>query len=281
MTCRRGLCRAGPRDWLYSAAVVLYASLALCALVITVIVYRYDLYEHEPWWMLLLAIGLGAAAMHASGLIQVFLYTRLGPASTSNPLTVSLMAGTNEELAKFLVVLAIAVFLPRQFNDPLDGIIYGAMVGLGAAIEESTVFLRREGPATLPPAEIVRLCGHLIMGGIGAAGLGLVVVSGASGRHDRSGSPPSPASHPPRWSLVPITLAAAMVLHIAWDLIAVPANDSGRMTTVRTLMSIALMLGGLGAFAGLTMAAQRRSRTLFAPGDPLSPSRRMRAGKAA
>lgn len=263
--------------------MVLYASLALCALVITVIVYRYDLYEHEPWWMIVAAIGLGAGAMHASGLIQVFLYTRLGPASTGNPLTVSLMAGTNEEFAKFLVVLGIALFLPRQFNDPLDGIIYGAMVGLGAAVEESTVFLRRESPATLPPAEIVRLCGHLIMGGIGAAGLGLVVASGPPRGHDGMGAAPGSArglaSHPARWLLIPLTLIAAMALHTAWDLIAVPANDSGQMTTVRTALSIALMLGGLGAFAGMTAAAQRRSRDLFAPGDPLSPSRRMRAGR--
>lgn len=263
--------------------MLLYASLALCALIIATIVYRYDLYEHEPWWMLLLATALGAGAMHLSGLVQVYLYNRLGPTSTSNPLTVSLMAGTNEELAKFLVVLAIALFLPRQFNDPLDGLIYGAMVGLGAALEESTVFLRRESPATLPPAEIVRLCGHLIMGGIGASGLGLCAITRGFARVMPQPPPSVPsslrASVP--FLLIPLTLAAAMLLHTAWDLIAVPANDSGRMTAVRTIFSIALMLAGLAAFAGLTLTAQRRSHALFAPDDPLSPSRRLRAGSHA
>lgn len=47
--------------------MLLYAMLALCALLIGLLVYRYDLHDREPWQMLLLAVVMGAGGMFLAG----------------------------------------------------------------------------------------------------------------------------------------------------------------------------------------------------------------------
>ena len=47
-----------------------------------------------------------------------------------------------EEGGKLLTVLFLAnVLLRRQFNDPMDGLIYGRLAGLGMAVNESMLYL--------------------------------------------------------------------------------------------------------------------------------------------
>src|SRR5690606_3183208 len=83
-------------------------------------------------------------------------------------------AAVTEELAKLAVVWAIALLWRRQFNDPMDGLIYGSFAGLGCAIEESVgLHGWPTGAALLPLQEPIRLLGHLVMGGIGGFAVGL------------------------------------------------------------------------------------------------------------
>lgn len=78
-------------------------------------------------------------------------------------------------LAALLVVIGLATLVPRQFNDPMDGIIYGSLIGVGMAIDESVFFLGlgADPAAPLPPAEIIRVTGHLVMGGITGFAIGM------------------------------------------------------------------------------------------------------------
>ena len=39
------------------------------------------------------------------------------------------------------LVVALALLIPSQFNDPMDGIIYGSLIGLGMAVLESIDYL--------------------------------------------------------------------------------------------------------------------------------------------
>jgi hypothetical protein len=50
--------------------MVFFVALALCALVTASLVYRYDLYEHEPLPLLGVAIALGAGCMWVAGLVE-------------------------------------------------------------------------------------------------------------------------------------------------------------------------------------------------------------------
>ena len=142
--------------------MTLYIALALCAFLFALLVYRYDLYEREPWYMLALAIALGYVAMRAAGSLELVALRYV-----ETHVAIAAVAALVEELSRFVMVVAIAVLFPRQFNDPMDGIVYGSMIGLGMAVEESFYLLGLlETPSPLLlPVEIVRLLGHLVMAG--------------------------------------------------------------------------------------------------------------------
>ena len=150
--------------------MALYVALGLCALLVALLVYRYDLYEREPWHMIVLAVVLGALGMRLIGAIELFTLVLV-----DSYVAVAALAALHEEAARLVIVLAIAFVFPRQFNDPMDGIVYGSMVGLGMALEESIYMLGLlEAPdVLLLPVELVRLLGHLVMAGIVGFAIGL------------------------------------------------------------------------------------------------------------
>ena len=143
--------------------MALYVVLGLCALLAALLVYRYDLYEREPWYMIVLAIVLGALGMRLVGAIEL-----VSLVLVDSHVAAAALAALHEEAARLLMVIAIALVFRSQFNDPMDGIVYGSMVGLGMALEESFYLLGLlEAPdVLLLPVELVRLFGHLVMAGI-------------------------------------------------------------------------------------------------------------------
>ncbi len=231
--------------------MLVYATLIVCAVAVALVVYRYDLYDREPWFMVLLSVGAGAIGMWLAGKAQVYWLLRSGPDALEDTVLIAALAGTHEELAKFLVVLLVAFGCKRYFNDPMDGVIYGSFAGLGAAIEESFDVLRQLAPGTtLPGTEPVRLLGHLVMGGIGGFGLGL-------------------ARFRVRWwkSAVPGAFGAAVLLHFLWDIVAVPINRDAVSTQSSTFFSFLLMVAGLLMYGGCVVLASRCSRSVLDPGS--------------
>jgi RsiW-degrading membrane proteinase PrsW (M82 family) len=229
------------------STIVLYLSLAFCALGMGLVVTRYNLYVREPWYMLLGAAALGAVAMLSAYGFEIGLIKLAG--RLRHPIdmpTLAAIAGVTEEMAKFISVILIAAWGKRHFGEPMDGLVYGSFVGLGAAIEES-VWLLRQLPETayLPPQEPVRLAGHLVMGGIGAFGLGLVAA--------RS-----------RWGIVaaPATLAAAMILHTAWDIVAFrnTGTTAPGITTWEGGLPVVLMLTAMITYRRLVHIGGRMQR---------------------
>jgi len=227
--------------------VILYGTLALCTLGAALLVYRHDLYDREPPWLLLVTVGLGASGMNLAGLVEAWALAWSGVTSRAG---IAALAALVEEVAKLTVVVMVAVCARKQFNDPLDGLIYGSMAGLGAAVEESVFYLRTAAlPAPgLAPIEAVRICGHLVMGGIGGFALGMITV----GRR--------------AWPLaLAAGLGSAIGLHFGWDFVAMSATDGGDLGPHHTLLAVALMLGGLGLYAALTALGSEWSHRLFAP----------------
>lgn len=243
-----------PRFWSIALCVLLntlclYFTLATCGLAIGLMVLRYDLYDREPWYFVLTTLTLGAVAMWIAGQLQIGIIRALNAQGFQIPnLLLATIAGTSEEFAKFAAVVMLWAVVAKHFNDPLDGLLYGSFAGLGAALEESVFVLSRSHiNGYLPPTEPVRLCGHLVMGGIGAFGLGLLTI--------RS-----------RWAIPVIfaSLAAAAGLHIVWDIAAFSASDHYRaqasLESWHTAVPIALMLSGMVAYRRLAALGARLTR---------------------
>jgi RsiW-degrading membrane proteinase PrsW (M82 family) len=230
--------------------VILYGTLALCALGAAFIVYRNDLYDREPAWLLALTAGLGGTAMWLAGLVESWTLDWSG--LTSRP-AIAALAAAVEETAKVLVVAAVALSARKAFNDPLDGLIYGSLAGLGMALEESVAYLRAEprGPRILPPVELVRLCGHLVMGGIGAFALGMA----ATGRR--------------AWPLALVGgLVAATSFHFAWDWLALSVADARELSPGNSVLGVVLMVAGLALYGTLTAIGSNWSHGTFDPDRP-------------
>jgi RsiW-degrading membrane proteinase PrsW (M82 family) len=229
-----------------------YILLTLGGLLFGSVVYRYDMHEREPWWMLALAVAGGAVGMSAAFFLEnaVLLAAARSGLPYDHHLVHALLAGTLEELAKFAVPLAVLLLFRRHFNDPMDGLIYGAMAGLGAALYESVWFMLHD-PADPWLAmlhqraqDAVRLLMHTCWGGVGGFALGLVVMN------------------KPCRAQVAKGLAGVMGLHFCWDLFVGFVDEQ---MFVHRLVA-ALTLGATVVWFGyLTVVANRWSRQMHAP----------------
>ncbi len=232
--------------------MLLYGTLGLCALAAVCLVYRYDMYDREPWYMVVLALLLGMGIMWLVGVVEAWSYRLLAHHMLSNAVAAAVPA-TQEEAARLIVVIAIALTLRRQFNDPMDGIIYGSLVGLGMAVTESIVFLRHHetAGALLPGTEVVRVCGHLAMGGITGFAVGMA-------RLKMKGW----------WWALAVCLAVSMGIHFFWDWIAFEAGATGRMSATQSVSAAALLLFGMVFYGALVVKASAWSREIFGADGP-------------
>jgi RsiW-degrading membrane proteinase PrsW (M82 family) len=228
--------------------MVSYIVLVLGGLLFGAMVYRYDMHEREPWWMLVGAAVAGGALMAGAFVIETFVQDLAG--ATDDGLLAALLAGTLEELAKLAVPVAVLLLIRKHFNDPMDGLIYGSLAGLGAAIYEAAWWqwfapppdganlVNSYGPSA------VRLLMHTLWGGIVGSALGLIVMK-----------------KPWRTTLAQ-RVGVVMLVHFAWDLFIGFANDQG---TLQRLLA-ALILGGSVCWYGLIVVqANKWSRSMHAP----------------
>lgn len=250
----------------YSAGVgagtaLLYLTLAVCAGVIGQAVRRYDLHTREPIWTLALATVLGAGFMELAGQTQLGVLTSVHAAGgLVSDATLAMLAGVTEELGKLAAVAMVMLAASRHFNEVCDGVIYGAFAGLGAALAESIAILSGGGAEFLPPQEPVRLAGHLIMGGIAAAGLGALAVG------ERR-----------TWLWLPLGVLVAIALHTAWDVIAFDALRRSRGGASRDPLHVVgpilIMLSGMILFRWLAgQGARNDAQRLAALASPRLPA---------
>ncbi|HEY8602615.1 MAG TPA: PrsW family intramembrane metalloprotease [Thermomicrobiales bacterium] len=128
--------------------IVLGAFAALVpTLVYAGLVLSFDRYEREPWQNLLGAFGWGAViatlfSILLSGVAQGILITVLGEPIGGR---IALIAGAPiiEESLKGLALLLLLLLYRDEFDGVLDGLIYGALIGLGFAMTENILYLGR------------------------------------------------------------------------------------------------------------------------------------------
>lgn len=230
-----------------------YLVLALGGLLFGAMVYRYDMHEREPWWMLVAAAIVGAGLMGLASLLQGLIEPiALQAESDFVPRAVmALAAGITEELAKLAVPVAVLLLIRKHFNDPMDGLVYGSMAGLGAALyegasrqwftdPETATVLTTHGPNAM------RLLMHTLWGGIVGSALGLLVM------------------RKPWRKILAQRLGLIMLIHFAWDLFIgyVPTDEQvfGHRLLAALLLGTSIIWYGL-----LVVQANKWSRSMHAP----------------
>jgi RsiW-degrading membrane proteinase PrsW (M82 family) len=129
--------------------IVLGVTLSLLAGVIPSVLYAavlwwFDRYEKEPLWLLGVTFLWGAIPAIILALIAELILgipiSVLGEGLLTDVVESGGVAPVVEEMAKAVALLGLFVFLRREFDSVLDGIIYGALVGFGFAMTENVFY---------------------------------------------------------------------------------------------------------------------------------------------
>lgn len=150
-----------------------------------------DRHEKEPWWLLALVFLWGAVPAF---IIAVVAQMILGIPTTwvlvEEGLAYELVSGSvwaplTEEIAKGLGVVLILVLARREMDSILDGIVYGAVAGLGFAFIENVLYfgvaLAEDGWGGWAFVVLLRTVpfglNHAFFSGLIGAGLGAAYLS--------------------------------------------------------------------------------------------------------
>lgn len=172
-----------------------------------------DRNEPEPPWLLATAFAWGAVgattlSIIGNGILGGVFTVAVADPGLANQLTASLSAPLVEEISKSLALFVIYLMFRNHFDNVLDGIIYGAIVGLGFAVFENFIYYMKpdqfagtvvliwvRGVVTAPGT-------HICFTAITGAFLGFFRVR-------RAGIT--------RWLLPPLGMGLAMFAHFVWN----------------------------------------------------------------
>jgi RsiW-degrading membrane proteinase PrsW (M82 family) len=178
-----------PSRWgLATACVVLPFALSFAWLSF---VRRFDRARPEPAWLVAVTFALGAlstlpAVLGEIGFAKLSPWldpevATLGGQAWALPLSIAVFAltvGVVEEGGKFLAAWSLASHR-REFDEPIDGIIYGCAAALGfAAVENVKYFaLGRMSGVIIPVRAFMSVPGHMFFGALWGYAMGRKLVS--------------------------------------------------------------------------------------------------------
>ena len=131
--------------------------------------YLKDRYEREPLRHILLEFGLGLYAMIAAQGMATTAESWLAPdwlragGEPARLVDAFVLSGFVEELAKWVVLLA-AVYHWDEFDEPLDGVVYGVTVALGFATLENFLYVARLGLGVAWERALFAVPAHALFG---------------------------------------------------------------------------------------------------------------------
>ena len=171
-------------DWLLASANLVLPFVVSFAWLF--FVRRFDRAQPEPLWLVILTFALGAIAVVPAGLVE-WGWATLSPYTNPTMLTFGrtarafpvalvgfiLTVGVTEEGAKLLATWSVATHR-REFDEPVDGIVYGAAAALGFAAAENIRYfaLGRVGSPLLASRAFMSVPAHLFFGSIWGYALG-------------------------------------------------------------------------------------------------------------
>lgn len=142
----------------------------------------------EPPRVVWLCVGLGALIAVPVGLLELVLrrYVPIFPNPWIGSYQAALVfAGLPEELAK-IAIIAVVARRSRDFDEPMDGVVYGTAVGLGFAAIENLGYVAGNAQHWLGVAVIRGLLSvpfHAALGAIAGAYIANARFGGALGAH--------------------------------------------------------------------------------------------------
>ena len=188
-----------------------------------IIIRSVDRYAPEPLWVLFLCLVWGAVgaviiSMVGDGLGQWFISLALQRPMDDETVfaaAATFVAPPVEEFAKALGLLAVYVFARRRVHEthgPLDGVVYGGIIGLGFSLSEDIIYIigagNESGGAGFLGLYFFRTIllgfGHATFTALTGLGFGLFVIM-------KSGW---------RWLMPLLGLAGGMLLHFGRNLFA-------------------------------------------------------------
>lgn len=240
---------------------------------------RIDRYEPEPRVALLAALLGGAViAAYLSHTINSWLLDFAGSLTTSDqvrPLAGGFGAPVVEEITKAGTLIVLILVGRGLLNGALDGIVYGALIGVGFAFTENVIYLTfavlQGGPAGLMQAVYIRA----LLGGFNHAAF--TATTGAA-----LGYAWTMPARQGRGLIPAVGLGLAIVQHVVWNAVASNAingvlcgpelaggpcrphpTDTSLFVTVPLLTAIFIGPGlmTLGAIAILTLEREARRRS--------------------
>ncbi len=199
-------------------ATVLFA---LFAVPFWIIVSELDFLEREPISLRLVAFawgGLVATAVSIPGSAALEnLVAKLGSPHLAAEWGAALAAPTVEEIAKTLGVAAVVLIARGHVDSVLDGVVYGALVGLGFQIVENIVFaigavaLAGQGDVVRPVVVTFLVRGflsgmwsHTLFGALAGVGIGYLMVRRDRPRRMRIG-------------VAALCVLGAWAFHLLWN----------------------------------------------------------------
>lgn len=214
--------------------------------------YWADRYEREPLWLAAGAFLWGAAPAVVVSLIgEVVLGTPFLDAPGTLEATLvegAVVAPVVEEVVKALALLAIFWFRPHEFDGPLDGLIYGALVGFGFAMTENFLYFVGAGEEGLGSLGLLIFLRAVLFGlnhsfytALTGLGLGLARVQ---------------PSRPRALLFFALGLGAAIAMHALHNAGASMAEVSGWAL----LANLAVAGGGVALFLVAVALAWRNER---------------------
>ena len=207
--------------FLIQSLAVVGGGVTLTALALTIIstvpalavVAYIDRREPEPWWVFALLFVWGAVVATALALILQTLASEAAYARFNHSaalvdtsqlgieivsldalyewLVTSLIAPVTEETTKGFAVVLVFLLMPWEVNTMRDGVIVGAMVGIGFGVTEATAFIISDYPGSgenaylsqlIPRFALLGLNGHIIFTALFGAGVGWTRESTAYGK---------------------------------------------------------------------------------------------------
>jgi RsiW-degrading membrane proteinase PrsW (M82 family) len=132
-------------------ALMAFSAVSVTTIINLLIIWWIDRFEKEPVWLLLLIFVWGAvpsivAALILSTILQIPINVLMGPFAVDF-LGAVFVAPLVEESAKACALFIVFLLLRSEFDDVLDGMIYGAIVGVGFAFVEDIFYLIGAGDA--------------------------------------------------------------------------------------------------------------------------------------
>ncbi|MDQ1077473.1 MULTISPECIES: PrsW family intramembrane metalloprotease [Microbacterium] len=211
--------------------------LAVIPFVVVWFVVRYiDRWEPEPRRLLIFAAAWGAVASVAIAL-GVDLLVTVVTGGLPDAVSSVVQAPIVEEVAKGLGVLLLYAFARRFFDGPVDGIVYGALIGAGFALTENVQYFAigylEGGPGEVATTFFLRAVlspfAHVMFTSLTGFAFGL-----AARRSLRTGQALSYA--------VP-GLIGAIVLHAVWNGSATFFNFFEVYATLQVPLFVAFIVG--------------------------------------